>query len=70
MTEENNEGAAPQEDTTEAEEPRAKTPLELLREQQARMRGNKPNSGHAADNRQGAGAADAYKRRQHQRRAG
>lgn len=71
MSDENND-ALPQnqEDENKTEAPRAKTPLELLREQQAKMRGEKPAPGRAANGRQGGGAANSYKRRQHQRRAG
>ncbi len=72
MSDENNEAVSPQnaEDENQTEAPRAKTPLELLREQQAKMRGEKPAPGRAANDRQGSNTANAYKRRQHQRRAG
>jgi hypothetical protein len=71
MTDENKAGAAPekQEDTTEDEAPRAKTPLERVREGQAKMRGGKSEAGNASSQQHNQ-AANSYKRRMHQRRAG
>ncbi len=65
----NNEGAMPTNEENEAETSRAKTPLELVRERQAQLRGHKSDSGHASNERHAA-SANSYKRRQHQRRAG
>ncbi len=76
MTNENNEGTAPQSQETppetpdEVETPRAKTPLELVREREAKMRGHTAAQGRTSQNRQTSSAANSYKRRQHQRRAG
>ena len=72
MPNENHEAASPQseEREPEIEAPRAKTPLELVREHQAIMRGQKPTPGRGSSERQTAGTANLAKRRQHQRRAG
>ena len=56
------------EDKTES--PRAKTPLEMVRERQAKMRGEKPTSGHVSHKGDGSGPAASYKRRLHQRKSG
>jgi hypothetical protein len=76
MPEEKNEGAVPsgEENAQDADSadnaaPRAKTPLERVREGQAKMRGTKAGAGTASNERQSA-AANSYKRRIHQRRAG
>ena len=74
MTDENTESPSPQgaEESHETpnETPRAKTPLELVRERQAKMRGDKPTSGRSSQEGGAAGPADSYKRRQHQRKSG
>ena len=54
----------------ETELPRAKTPLEMVREGQAKMRGQKPAKGRISSEGDGAGPADSYKRRLHQRKSG
>ena len=69
MSNETNEGTAPQSEENAKEEAPRKTPLELVRERQAQLRGNKMVEGKAANERQTA-EANSYKRRQHQRRAG
>ncbi len=56
-----------QQEKTEA--PRAKTPLELVRERQAKMRGQQP-TGRGSGENETAAPADAYKRRVHQRKSG
>ena len=73
MSDENNEalpapGEEESKDKTEA--PRAKTPLELVREGQAKMRGNKTSSGRSSGEVESTGPADSYKRRLHQRKSG
>jgi len=74
MIDDNTESQSPQgteEGTEESNEaPRAKTPLEMVRERQAKMRGAKPASGHSSQEGGGSGPADSYKRRQHQRKSG
>ena len=72
MPDETHEAASPQSQEREPETDarRAKTPLELVRERQAQMRGQKPTSGRGSNERQPAGSANLAKRRQHQRRAG
>jgi hypothetical protein len=52
------------------ETPRPKTPLEKVREGQARMRGQKLDSGRGSQEGETASSANSYKRRQHQRKAG
>jgi len=72
MTDENNAPPLPQseEENSNTETPRAKTPLEMVRERQAKMRGEKPNAGRFSDEGGASGPADSYKRRQHQRKSG
>lgn len=72
MTDENNAGVAPQksDEATENTEPapRPKTPLELVRESQIRNQKSAPQRG--SGQQKTNSAANSYKRRQHQRRAG
>jgi hypothetical protein len=73
MSNENNEASptpGEEQGEKETEEPRAKTPLERVREGQAKMRGNKTNSGRPSSEGDSTGPADSYKRRLHQRKSG
>jgi hypothetical protein len=61
----------PSEDSEETKEaPRAKTPLERVREGQAQMRGQQNNSKHGSSETDRSGAMDSYKRRMRQRKSG
>jgi hypothetical protein len=57
-----------EQETTET--PRPKTPLELVRERQAKMSGQKPVAGRGSGETEKSGPADSYKRRLHQRKSG
>ena len=72
MSNTNNEvPATPSEEIVEEiESPRAKTPLEMVREGQAKMRGQKPTKGRISSEGDGSGSADSYKRRLHKRKSG
>ena len=70
MSDENNETPSPSNEQENTEAPHPKTPLELVRERQAKMRGEKPTAGRSSREGGAAGPADSYKRRQHQRKSG
>jgi hypothetical protein len=80
MPSENNEAASAQNEDTQnpsekAEAPEGaeaakKTPLEMVRERQAQMRGQKPASGRGAGGGETAGSTNSFKRRQFNRKAG
>ena len=73
MSDENNESSLPpdgEESNENTEAPRPKTPLELVRERQAKLRGEKPTPGRSSREGGASGPADSYKRRQHQRKSG
>jgi len=61
----------PSEGTEETkEEPRAKTPLEMVRERQAQMRGNQNTARRGSKGADLSGPAESYKRRMRQRKSG
>ena len=52
------------------EKPRAKTPLEMVREGQAKMRGNQNTERRGSKGTDLSGPAESYKRRMRQRKSG
>jgi hypothetical protein len=75
MSDENNEAPltpeAPAEGTDQTSEPtRAKTPLEMVREGQAQMRGHQKNARRGPNETDLSGPAESYKRRMRQRKSG
>lgn len=53
-----------------SEAPRRKTPLELVRERQAQMRGQQNTAKHGSSGADLSGPAESYKRRMRQRKSG
>ena len=52
------------------EKPRAKTPLEMVRERQAQMRGHQNTANRGSNATDLSGPAESYKRRMRQRKSG